>query len=281
VLRGLLRSEQVKNALIFCNRKRDVDVLYRSLQRHGFNVGALHGDMDQGSRTETLESFKRGDIALLVCSDVAARGIDIDDMSHVFNFDVPIHAEDYVHRIGRTGRAGRQGRSLTLAAPEDGKHLAAIERLLGKRIERLESTAAASPAPQTEAPHERGRERGPGEEPRRERRERRPRRDARHDEQRAEAPGGQEPRRDDQRRDDRRPERRPEQRPERRQEQHGAPRPAAAPITQGTPENRPQPVPLRPQAPQPQRRREHDDERVVGMGDHVPAFLKRGWRAVG
>src|SRR6185295_18432656 len=138
VLRGLVRSEQVKNALIFCNRKRDVDVLFRSLKRHGFNVGALHGDMDQGSRTETLESFRRGDIALLVCSDVAARGIDIDDMSHVFNFDVPIHAEDYVHRIGRTGRAGRSGVALTLATPDDAEFVAAIEKLIGNPLPRIE-----------------------------------------------------------------------------------------------------------------------------------------------
>ena len=106
VLRGLIKSEAVANALIFCNRKRDVGILHRSLQRHGFNAGALHGDMDQYSRTQTLDLFKAGGIDLLVCSDVAARGLDIPAMSHVFNFDVPTHAEDYIHRIGRTGRAG-------------------------------------------------------------------------------------------------------------------------------------------------------------------------------
>jgi hypothetical protein len=106
-LRRLIASEQVKNALIFCNRTRDVDILYRSLKKHGMNVGALHGDMDQSTRTATLDAFKRNEMTILVCSDVAARGLDIDDLSHVFNFDVPIHAEDYVHRIGRTGARRR------------------------------------------------------------------------------------------------------------------------------------------------------------------------------
>jgi superfamily II DNA/RNA helicase len=133
-LRQLIASEDVKNALIFCNRKRDVDILQRSLSRHGLDAAALHGDMPQPKRTETLERFKNGEIRLLVASDVAARGLDIEGLSHVFNFDVPHHAEDYIHRIGRTGRAGRQGRSLTLAAPEDGKLVAAIQQLIGRTI---------------------------------------------------------------------------------------------------------------------------------------------------
>src|SRR6267378_1176425 len=133
-LRRLIGSEDVKNALIFCNRKRDVDILQRSLTRHGFDAAALHGDMSQPKRTETLERFKNGEIRLLVASDVAARGLDIQGLSHVFCFDVPYHAEDYVHRIGRTGRAGKPGRSFTLAAPEDGKSVAAIQKLIGKEI---------------------------------------------------------------------------------------------------------------------------------------------------
>jgi superfamily II DNA/RNA helicase len=133
-LRRLIRSEDVKNALIFCNRKRDVDILFRSLTRHGFDAAALHGDMPQPKRTETLDRFRKGEIRLLVASDVAARGLDIEGMSHVFCFDVPIHAEDYVHRIGRTGRAGRSGRSFMLAAPEDGRAVAAITKLIGKEI---------------------------------------------------------------------------------------------------------------------------------------------------
>jgi len=133
-LRRLLRSEEVKNALIFCNRKRDVDILYKSLAKHGFDAAALHGDMSQPKRTETLERFRRGEIRLLVASDVAARGLDIKGMSHVFCFDVPHHAEDYVHRIGRTGRAGRSGRSFMLAVPEDGRAVAAIVKLIGAEI---------------------------------------------------------------------------------------------------------------------------------------------------
>ena len=136
-LRALLKSEPVTNALIFCNRKRDVDTLYKSLKRHGFSVGALHGYMDQSTRTETLEAFKQNKMTFLCCSDVAARGLDIDDLSHVFNFDVPIHAEDYVHRIGRTGRAGRSGKAFTLATGEDRKFVDAIERLIGKPIPRI------------------------------------------------------------------------------------------------------------------------------------------------
>ncbi|HEV7267692.1 MAG TPA: DEAD/DEAH box helicase [Falsiroseomonas sp.] len=137
-LRRLLRKEEVQNALIFCNRKVDVDILYKSLKKHGFSVGALHGDMDQSARFATLNRFKAGDIKLLVCSDVAARGLDIGGLSHVFNFDVPFHAEDYVHRVGRTGRAGREGHCYTLSVPEDAKSLAAIEKLTGKPIPRME-----------------------------------------------------------------------------------------------------------------------------------------------
>lgn len=135
-LRHLLRAEDVQNAFIFCNRKRDVALLHRSLTKHGFNAGALHGDLDQTTRTATLDSFRAGEISLLVCSDVAARGLDIADVSHVFNFDVPFNAEDYVHRIGRTGRAGKSGRALTLATPDDGKLVAAIENLIKKEIVR-------------------------------------------------------------------------------------------------------------------------------------------------
>ena len=133
-LRQLIASEDVKNALIFCNRKRDVDLLQRSLSRYGLDAAALHGDMPQPKRTETLERFRNGEIRLLVASDVAARGLDIQGLSHVFCFDVPIHAEDYVHRIGRTGRAGLPGRSFTLATPEDGRFVAAIQKLIGKDI---------------------------------------------------------------------------------------------------------------------------------------------------
>ena len=133
-LRRLIRSEDVQNALIFCNRKTEVDILYKSLKRHGFSVGALHGDMAQPVRFATLEKFKANETRLLVCSDVAARGLDIGGLSHVFNFDVPHHAEDYVHRSGRTGRAGREGHAYTLASPEDRYVVEAIEKLTGSPI---------------------------------------------------------------------------------------------------------------------------------------------------
>ncbi|HEX2943213.1 MAG TPA: DEAD/DEAH box helicase, partial [Rhodopila sp.] len=133
-LRRLIRTQNVQNALIFCNRKRDVDILYKSLTKHRFSAGALHGDMAQTLRFSTLEKFKAGELQLLVCSDVAARGIDIGGLSHVFNFDVPIHAEDYVHRIGRTGRAGLEGKAFTIAMPDDRYHVEQIEKLTGHPI---------------------------------------------------------------------------------------------------------------------------------------------------
>jgi superfamily II DNA/RNA helicase len=130
-LRRLIKSQSVQNALIFCNRKVDVDILHKSLKKHGFSVGALHGDLAQSVRFATLEKFKANELQLLVCSDVAARGIDIGGLSHVFNFDVPFHAEDYVHRIGRTGRAGREGHAYTLATADEAKAVAAVETLTG------------------------------------------------------------------------------------------------------------------------------------------------------
>ncbi len=148
VLRDLIKAqEELKNAIIFCNRKVDVADLFRSLERHGFSVGALHGDMDQRSRTTMLANFKDGNIQLLVASDVAARGLDIPDVSHVFNFDVPIHAEDYVHRIGRTGRAGRSGAAFTLVSKRDTKFTDAIEKLIDQKIEWLNGDLSSLPAP--------------------------------------------------------------------------------------------------------------------------------------
>jgi superfamily II DNA/RNA helicase len=134
VLRQLIKQENVESAIIFCNRKRDVDMLCRSLKHHGFHAAALHGDMPQSARTETLAAFRRNDIALLVASDVAGRGLDISDLSHVLNYDVPFHAENYIHRIGRTGRAGKTGRAFTLASPDEAKFVRAIEELLGTKI---------------------------------------------------------------------------------------------------------------------------------------------------
>lgn len=136
VLRNLINnSENLKNGIIFCNRKRDVADVFRSLDRHGYSCGALHGDMDQTSRTATLNAFRENKISLLVASDVAARGLDIPDVSHVFNFDVPVNAEDYVHRIGRTGRAGREGTAYMIVTPEEQKGFEAIEKLIDMKIQ--------------------------------------------------------------------------------------------------------------------------------------------------
>ena len=134
-LRALIRTSEVKNAIIFCNRKRDVDVLHKSLVKHGFDAAALHGDLDQHTRTKTLDGFRSGNITLLVASDVAARGLDIPDVSHIFNFDVPIHAEDYVHRIGRTGRAGKLGASMTLVTDDDMRILGEIGKIVNAQLE--------------------------------------------------------------------------------------------------------------------------------------------------
>jgi len=143
----LIEGEDVKNAIIFCNRKRDIGAVHKTLEKHGLPVGSLHGDLDQSTRTKTLDGFRNGTIRLLVASDVAARGLDIPDVSHVVNFDVPTHAEDYVHRIGRTGRAGRLGFAYTLATREDAKYLAGVEKLIGTSIpERGVKAEAASPA---------------------------------------------------------------------------------------------------------------------------------------
>jgi superfamily II DNA/RNA helicase len=141
-LRHLIdNAVDLTNAIIFCNRKRDVATLCRSLERHGYSVGALHGDMDQHARLRMLDSFRDGKVTLMVASDVAARGLDIPAVSHIFNFDVPTHSEDYVHRIGRTGRAGRPGAAFTLVTKSDEKYLQAIERLTGKGIERIAAVA--------------------------------------------------------------------------------------------------------------------------------------------
>ena len=134
VLRGLLRAENVTNAIIFCNRKTTVRELNKSLQSHGYSSGEIHGDMDQSSRIAELDRFKAGTINILVASDVAARGLDIKGVSHVFNFDTPWHPDDYVHRIGRTGRAGATGHAFTLVAPEDAEAIENVEKLTGTKI---------------------------------------------------------------------------------------------------------------------------------------------------
>jgi superfamily II DNA/RNA helicase len=162
VLRIILAGAEVKNAIVFCNRKRDIKELVESLRRSGFAVSQIHGDMDQSDRIKELDRFKSGDITIIVASDVAARGLDIPGVSHVVNYDVPHHAEDYVHRIGRTGRAGKTGIAYTLMTEAEGENLAQVEKLIHQKIQRFGAVAedpvaapariAATPAPATAAP---------------------------------------------------------------------------------------------------------------------------------
>lgn len=189
VLRHLLETDQVQTAIIFANRKTTVRELNKSLRRHGFRSGEIHGDMDQASRIAELERFKSGEINILVASDVAARGLDIKGVSHVFNFDTPWHPDDYVHRIGRTGRAGAKGRAFTLVTPEDAEAIANVEKLTGLQIPVFElgEGGAEADEPPSEKPRRGSRERK-SDKPRRESSERaeEPRKRARRSEPRKE-----------------------------------------------------------------------------------------------
>jgi superfamily II DNA/RNA helicase len=282
-LRHLIRIENVKSAFIFCNRKRDVDVLYKSLKKHGMDAVQMHGDMAQSARNETLDKFKKGEARLMVCSDVAARGIDVKEVSHVFNFDVPIHAEDYVHRIGRTGRAGSEGHSFTIATPDDGKFVGAIEKLIGGPIPRIEVEGV--PALELDMNARGGRGRGrkgaKDEAPSKGRgRERAAPREPRHEEAAAEAPQ-HEPQPAPQRQvrsETRRDAPRPEPRPEPRREE---PRREAA----RSDHRRDEPRRGRDDRGRRGGRRGridelgigemmHDDD-VIGFGDHLPDFMAR------
>ena len=148
VLRELIdqEGEKVKNAVIFCNRKTDVDIVAKSLKKYGYDAAPIHGDLDQSQRTKTLDGFREGSLKILVASDVAARGLDVPSVSHVFNYDVPGHAEDYVHRIGRTGRAGREGMAITICSPRDEKAMDAVENLVQKQITRMENPVKPAPS---------------------------------------------------------------------------------------------------------------------------------------
>ncbi|WP_270729713.1 DEAD/DEAH box helicase [Shimia sp. Alg240-R146] len=162
VLRAILdnEGEACTNAIIFCNRKTEVDITAKSLKKYGYDAAAIHGDLDQSQRTRTLDSFRNGNLRILVASDVAARGLDVPSVSHVFNFDVPGHAEDYVHRIGRTGRAGREGKAFTICTPRDEKAFDAVEALIQKQITRVDNPIKSEPRkatrskPKEEAPVE-------------------------------------------------------------------------------------------------------------------------------
>ena len=245
VLRRLIETQDVDKALIFCNRKREVASLRRQLERAGMNVGDIHGDLDQAQRNQALDAFKKGSIDFLVATDVAARGLDIAMLPCVINYDVPTHAEDYIHRIGRTGRAGQEGRAFTLALPEDQRFIDAINNLTGKVIPKLElpdvkpATAAAPAARATPvatatpatpaAPTERPRRRAAA----------------------AEAGSSDAP----------------------RSRRRAAPRPRVQTESEPAPRER---AASRPATAEPNRRGSGRHEKpVVGMGDHVPLFMQR------
>jgi superfamily II DNA/RNA helicase len=258
-LRGLMREVDVKNAIIFCNRKKDVGIVHRSLQRHGFNVGALHGDLDQHQRTATLDAFRNGSIAFLVASDVAARGLDIPDVSHIFNYDVPIHPEDYVHRIGRTGRAGREGFAAMLVTPKDFKALKAIERMLKQEIPWLNGAPSETELAQANeaAPNGNGRHRGG--------RSRRGRRGQGSGAKAGHQPKHQSPNgHEAKKRDEGRHDHRHHQQKHHQQKPHQHADRKGGHVVHGAPTERPQA-----QATQPSRGKQQ------GMGDHVPAFMMR------
>ncbi|MEQ1499670.1 MAG: DEAD/DEAH box helicase, partial [Novosphingobium sp.] len=155
VLKQLLRTDDVKTAMIFCNRKTTVRDLAKTLKQDGFSAGEIHGDMDQSARIAELDRFKDGTINILCCSDVAARGLDVKGVSHVFNFDTPWHPDDYVHRVGRTGRAGATGRAFTLIAPEDAEAIANVEKLTGAKLPVFEVGQGGKPAARSDDQDER------------------------------------------------------------------------------------------------------------------------------
>jgi superfamily II DNA/RNA helicase len=288
MLRALIQAEAeaCTNAIIFCNRKMDVDVVAKSLKQHGFNAAPIHGDLDQSVRTKTLDGFRDGTLRLLVASDVAARGLDIPAVSHVFNFDVPSHPEDYVHRIGRTGRAGRLGKAFTIATPSDDKYLSAIESLVKLPIPRAEAPAIEiSDLGEPDARRPSSRDRGPKRSERGDRN--RPVRDHGREAPRepirdvppveveaqvaaapvASAEAAPQPRAD---RAPRQADRR-EPRPGREPRADREPRPDREPRAGRAPRD------ARPDRDHGRAANRRDDTTVVGMGDHMPDFLTRSF----
>lgn len=241
LLRTLIDGEGEKctNAIIFCNRKTDVDIVAKSLKKYGYDAAPIHGDLDQSQRTRTLDAFRNGELKLLIASDVAARGLDVPAVSHVFNYDVPGHPEDYVHRIGRTGRAGREGKAITLCNKRDEKALDAVEKLIQRTIPRIEGHAgtADTDAVQDAAPVE-------------------------------EAP--KKPRRSRSRRKTEAPE------ADQGQDQDQVQANTADEAADAEPQTEAQPQ-TEPEANKPSRRRsgkrDGGNNGVVGMGDHLPSFI--------
>ncbi|MTH63894.1 DEAD/DEAH box helicase [Paracoccus shanxieyensis] len=292
LLRALIRAEgeAMKNAIIFCNRKTDVDIVAKSLKSHGFNAAPIHGDLDQRHRMATLDEFREGKLQILVASDVAARGLDIPSVGYVFNYDLPSHAEDYVHRIGRTGRAGRLGTAISISTPADEKYLTAIEALVKQTLPRADVpegfslSAAAQDAPR--APRENGRRGGRDRDRDRDRRGRRD-----DSEQRAASPEA--PREDARRAEPRAAEARPETRaaesrapearvPESRSHDNRG-NDNRGNDTRGHDHRSRRDDNRRDDNRRDDRHDRRDDRRsdrnsVMGMGDHVPEFMTRIFR---
>ncbi|PZX15665.1 superfamily II DNA/RNA helicase [Celeribacter halophilus] len=239
LLRALIdaEGEKLQNGIIFCNRKTDVDIVAKSLNKYGYQASPIHGDLEQSQRNATLEKFRNGELKILVASDVAARGLDVPSVTHVFNFDVPGHAEDYVHRIGRTGRAGRDGKAIMICEPRDEKNFADVEALIAKEISRLENPLGT---PTEDAPEQ--------------------------EEVKAEKPKRSRSRK---RKSDKVDEVKPvETKEEPRQvaAEPEAPKEAA-------PERQSAPAPSEPKPRRGGRGRREDDNKVVGLGDHLPSFI--------
>lgn len=244
LLRALVEKEgeDCSNAIVFCNRKVDVDIVAKSLKKHGYNAEPIHGDLEQSKRMEVLAGFRAGDIRFLCASDVAARGLDIPNVSHVFNFDVPGHAEDYVHRIGRTGRAGRSGKAFTLCSPQDERNFEDVERLVKIEIPRIES-------PLGEAKTENVK-----------------------DDVKAETAPSEKPKRTRRRRG---------AKPESVETVAKTPEEQTATVVEITkteePVKKPQRAPQEKPAGNNQRGGRGRDNRVVGMGDHMPGFIAKSF----
>ena len=277
-LRAAINRDGVKNGIIFCNRKRDVDTVARSLQRHGFSAAPIHGDLDQSLRTKTLAQFKSGELRLLVASDVAARGLDIPAVSHVFNMDIPRNADDYVHRIGRTGRAGLSGESITIVTPADRKALAAVVQLTGREPDTLKLDGSDAPvrttvpdqsrteilteaASDTAVEHPAAQAETSDGEGRSSRRRRGGRRSGGERGGRGRAAGESAPQ--DSTDNDRKAEPRP------------APAHAGADRAEAPQTVRPDSAPRPPRQDRPSRHSNDLDDAPVGFGDHVPDFLLR------
>ncbi|RLJ60298.1 superfamily II DNA/RNA helicase [Litoreibacter meonggei] len=264
-------GEKVTNGIIFCNRKVDVDVVAKSLKKYGHDAEPIHGDLDQSHRTRTLEGFRNGEIRFLVASDVAARGLDVPNVSHVFNFDVPSHAEDYVHRIGRTGRAGRLGAAMMISTPKDDKLLAAIESLIKSTIPRGEvgeQQAPVSKASEADAAAENKEERPKSRSRSRSRSSSKPKDEAKADAPETVAESKSAPKQE------------PKAEPKAKSEPKAKPEPRAKPepkASEAASHDQPRENQSRSRGGKGRGRNEDRGPKVVGLGDHLPTFIEKSF----